>query len=559
MADLSYRIDKEKRFEQLKNTHRNWVDAYKELSDYIDQTRGVFDGDRSKIGKRINHKKLLDSQGTYAKRITASGLQSGLTDQTRPWFKLDLDDLIVEQTQGVREWLDEVNRRMVDVLSVSNLYKVFQNCYDELVQFGTGCFIVLDDDEDVIRGKSFTTGEYYLGVDNKGRVSSFAREFELSVSQMASEFGLGNCSARVKALYQDNQLEQMIKIRHMIEPNRKYQADEDMVSFNMPFSSCYWEAGNNDVLFLRESGFRKFPVVAPRWDTLSTEVAYGYGPGWHSLGDIKELQIVHRDWLITQEKIYNPPMVQDSSIDGHTNLLPGGVTKSSLAVPNSGVRPAYQINPSMDWFKMSIEMLHQKINRAMFADIFLMISSMDRSNITAFEVAKRENEKMMMLGPVLHNLTEEMLDKVIDLVFDIMMDRGLIPPPPQEIQGMELKVRYVSILAQAQRMVGIEQIRNTIAFAGEAAQIWPQVTDNVNIDRALREVHSMSGAPAAVIYDKDIVEANREEKLQQQNKMIALEAAESAAKTANQLSRSKLDGDSMLDVIGQSAKGMVGG
>jgi hypothetical protein len=556
MTDLTYKQDKEKRFEQLKDTHRNWIEGYKELSDYIDQTRGIFDGDRSKIGKRINHKKLLDSHGTYAKRITASGLQSGLTDQTRPWFKLELDKIVIDSTQGVREWLDEVNRRMIDVFNSSNLYKVFQNCYDELVQFGTGCFIVLEDDEDIVRAKSFTVGEYYLGVNHKGRVNTFAREFELSVGQMVNEFGLEACSGRVKALYEDNQLEQMIKIRHMIEPNRFYGAKSDET--DMPYSSCYWELGNNDVLFLRQGGFRIFPVIAPRWDTMTTEVAYGYGPGWHALGDIKELQIVHRDYLITQEKIYNPPTIQDASVDGHTNLLPGGVTKSSMTVPNTGVRAAYQINPSMDWFKVSIDMLHEKINRAMFADIFLMISSMDRTNITAFEVAKRENEKMMMLGPVLHNLTEEMLDKVIDLVFDIMNERGLIPPPPQEVQGMELKVRYVSILAQAQKMVGIEQIRSTIAFAGEAAQIWPNVKDNINIDEALREVNSMSGAPASIILDPTIVEANREAALQQQNQMIALEASEKASKMANQLSRSKVGEGSMLDVIGQAAQQQTG-
>lgn len=555
MDNFNEKTERNKRFNSLKMEHQRWVPALRDLSTYIDPTRGIFNGDRTKIGKMIDHKVLLDSHATHAKRVTASGLQTGMTDPSRPWFKLTLENVVVENIPGVREWLDETGRRMVEVMNKSNIYKVFQNCYDELVEFGTGCFLILEDYEDVIRGRSFTAGEYYLGCDNKGRVNSFGREFEMTVAQMVQEFGLESLSGSVQAMVNNNQLDNLIKIRHLIEPNDKRLPGYVDLE-NMPYRSCYWEASEGTTAFLAKRGYERFPVIAPRWDAITTDMVYGYGPGWHAIGDIKELQVTHKDMLIAQEKLHNPPMMVDGNVN-HSNFLPGGVTKSSSVNPNTGARPAYQINPSLESFINSIDSLHRKIDRHMFADVFLMISNMDRTNITAFEVAKREQERMMMLGPILHGLNEEMHDKAIDLIFSIMADNVLIPEPPQEIAGLELKVQYISILAQAQKAIGIEQINNTVAMIGSWTPLAPDVMDNFDIDEAARLVGDMGGAPAKVLRDKSQVDVIRQARAQQQAQAMALEAANSAADTTEKLGKAAVGGEqsNMLDVIGQAVSG----
>lgn len=542
-----------KRFDSLRNHYtNNWKPAHQDLSTYIDPTRGIFDNNRSVIGKKINHKVLLDSHATYAKRVTASGMQTGMTDPSRPWFKLNLDNVLLEEVPGVRAWMDEVTNRMIDVMLKSNIYRVFQNCYDELVQFGVGCFLILEDFDDVVRGRSFTAGEYYLGVDNKGRVNQFGRDFEMTVAQMIQEFGIENCSPTVQAFSKNNQGDAVVKIRHLIEENK----DRDLRLIdgkNMPYRSVYWEYNVGNDRFLDYRGMKRFPVVAPRWDVPTTNMSYGYGPGWHALGDIKELQITHQDMLLAQEKAHNPPTVEDASVVGHVNRLPGGNTKTSGNVPNSGLRAAYQVDSNLAEFRDSIQVLHDKISRHLFADVFLMISNMDRSTITAFEVAKREQEKMMMLGPILHGLNEEMHDVSIDLIFDIMLDASLIPDPPQEIFGQELKVQYVSVLAQAQKAIGVEQINNTLVTIANWGAVYPGATDNINIDEAVRNVTDMSGIPSKITKDKGQMAQERQERVEQQNKQIALEAANSAADTTEKLGNAKVNDSNMLDVISQAA------
>ena len=74
-----------------------------------------------------------------------------------------------------------------------------------------------------------------------------------------------------------------------------------------------------------------------------------------------------------------------------------------------------------------------------------------------------------MLGPVLERLHNEMLSPKIDLTFQRIMDAGLLPPPPKELQDSELKVEFVSTLAQAQKMVGLGSMDRLLGTVGNLA------------------------------------------------------------------------------------------
>lgn len=557
MQGTTQKTEINKRFMAIKQAFSKFIPAGETLSKYIDPTRGIFNNNRTKIGEMIDHKTLLDSHATHAKRRTSSGLQTGMTSPSRPWVKFTVDDFSLRNILGMREWIDDVNQRMIEVIGRSNLYRVFQHCYDELLVFGTGCFLILEDYEDVVRGRSFTFGEYFLGCDNKGRVNAFGREFEMTAGQMMTEFGLESLSATVKAHLAMNQVDVLIKVNHLIEANEtRIPGYEDFE--NMPFRSVYWEANGGEDKFLAKRGYKRFQVIAPRWDTITTDSVYGYGPSWHAIGDIKELQMTHRDMLLAQEKLHNPPTVEDASVVGHSNRLPGGVTKTSSNVPNSGLRAAYQVSPNLESFINSIETLHRKIDRHMFSDLFTAISDMERKDITAFEIAKIDQERLMQLGPILHALNEEMHDKVIDIVFEIMVDNGLIPTPPEGAEGMELKVQYISILAQAEKAMGVAQIERTIAFVGNLVALGRQdAWDNIDVDFSVEQVNDLGGSPARLIVGKEKVEAIRKARDLQQQQMIAMQAAQSASETGKNLAQSPVGGaeKNMLDVIGQAAKG----
>ncbi len=70
---------------------------------------------------------------------------------------------------------------------------------------------------------------------------------------------------------------------------------------------------------------------------------------------------------------------------------------------------------------------------------------------TATEVAERRDEKLVMLGPVLERLHDDLLEPLIGRVFQIMARVGQIPPPPSPmLDGMRLQPEYVSPMAALQ-------------------------------------------------------------------------------------------------------------
>ena len=87
---------------------------------------------------------------------------------------------------------------------------------------------------------------------------------------------------------------------------------------------------------------------------------------------------------------------------------------------------------------MDIQDVRQRINGSFYADLFLMLANATDTRMTATEVAERHEEKLLMLGPVLERLHNELLDPLIDITFNRMIENNLIPPAPPELQGMEL-------------------------------------------------------------------------------------------------------------------------
>lgn len=554
------KIEFNKRWNAMRaEAYQGWMASWLELSNYINQKRGWFDT-RPNRGFMIDHKLLLDNHATQANKTLASGLLSGMTSPSRPWFKLTLDDVTMDMVPGAREWLDEVQRRMDKVMNKSNIYSAFYNAYEELGQFGTSCFLILEDYDTVIRCRSFTAGEYFISIDSRGRINGFARYFWMTAGQIAKEFGLEQCSAQVKMLIQNNQPDTWVRVSHLIEENQtRIDGQEDFK--NKPYRSAYWEFGSGGVNsssgMLAERGFDHFPVIATRWEIATTDQIYGFGPGWYALGNIKQLQRTVLDKLIAQEKLHNPPMIEDASVEQHTNILPGGVTKITGNLQNSGVRPAYQIDPKLDSFIELINSLYTSIDKDFFVNLFMMLMNVDPAKMTATEVAERQQEKIMMMGPVLYRLQEELLDPTMELIYNIMLDNGLIPPPPQEIAGAALRVKYVSILAQAQQALGVEQINRVIGFVTQIAPVYPEALDVIDIQEAVREVSNLEGISAKLVRDKEAVNAIQEQRQQQQQVVqqaaqagAVAEVANSAADTTKKLSDAKdSEGSSALDKI----------
>ena len=538
------------RFNEVKQDAQSWNSQFRDIQSYVCPNRGFFEGSTPNNGAGIDYKTILNSTATDALTTLASGMTSGLTSPSRPWFKLGLADEDLMSYDPVKYWLDSVEKKMYAIFARSKIYGTLNAMYYEIGSFGTAAAMIYEDFETVVRGHHFTCGEYWLGCDENGKVNTFARRFPMTAIQLVAKYGEDNVSDSVKQAYNGSAPGTYFWVNHLIEPNDSRIPDRRDAA-NKPFRSVYWEESDKADKSLRTSGFDEFPLLAPRWGlTRPGDVYSRSAPGWMTLGDVKMLQKMETKKLKALDKVVDPPVVKDAAVSGDVNTLPGGITFSSSQTPNAGLRPAYQINPDLAAIEQAIQNVQGRISHGFFADLFLMLYQGDvGKDMTAREVVERHEEKLIMLGPLLESLEGEMLDPLIDRTFNIMLRNGLIPPPPKELQGMPLDVNYISLLAQAQKMVGNTAIEQTVAFAGNVAAVNPEVLDVIDLDEAVATYAKNNGVPPKMVRSPEVMADLRKKRQQAQQAAAAAETTPVMVDAAKTLSETKVGQNSALDAV----------
>jgi len=320
---------------------------------------------------------------------------------------------------------------------------------------------------------------------------------------------------------------------------------------NMPFKSCYFELGAESDELLMEGGYKRFPAYVPRWDVLSGDV-YGRCPGMDTLGDVKQLQHQQKRKAQAIDKMVNPPMVAPTSLKGKpSTVLPGQTTYVDPLQGSQGFVPAYQVQPRINEMMMDIAEVQERIQRGFYADLFAMMINSDRRQMTATEVVERHEEKLVLLGPVLQRLNVELLDPLLEDVFDYALDAGLLPEPPEALAGEELEVEYISLLAQAQQAVSASSLERVMGFAGNLVAVFPEIVDGINSDEALRQYADVLGTSPDVIISEEELDAKRQARAEEQQQMQAMEQIGQLAQGAKVLSETDTQNPNALtDLIG---------
>lgn len=514
----------------------SWLTHWREISENQQPRAGRFVvTDRNKGDKRAN--KILDNTAVFGARTLAAGLMSGVTSPARPWFRLEIRDKDLMESAAVKTWLHDTAELLRAIFASSNTYRALHTIYEELGLFGTAASVVLPDFENVIHHHPLTVGEYALATNHKGEVDTLCREFQMTVGQMVQQFGRENCSNTVQDLFAKGNYDTWVDVVHMLEPRRERDTRK-LDGKNKRFASLYMEPGKDQAdKYLSESGFDRFPALTPRWVVTGNDV-YGTSPGMECLGDVKQLQ--HQQLRKGQAIDYqvNPPLQVPTKYKEATKArLPGGVFYVDSMGQGGGVRSAFEVNLNLQHLGLDIADVRERIRSAYYADLFLMMQGDTRSGITATEVAERHEEKLLMLGPVLERLHNELLSPLIDITFDMAEKAGILPPPPPELEGMDLNVEFISVLAQAQRAVATQGIDRLIGTVGGMAQLKPEVLDKIDFDQVVDDLSNAYGVNPKIILPDNAVAAMREQRAQ------AAQAAQAAAAMPAMVDAAKTAGD----------------
>lgn len=570
-------------------TIRSWLEARKKSLEDIrtpyeslwKTIRSVFepaigkslkgDIDLSSDSALRDDKNIINSKPRDLLHRIASGLQSGITNQARQWFRMIPSDTNLTRISIVRKYADKATEELQKVMNRSNVYPSLDQIYLHLCAFGTAAGIIVPDRKSVLRMIVCDTGSFWISEDKSGRVDTLMRRLRMTYSQIRDEFGVRALPEYIRQSLNEGRHEDSATIYNLIFPSDSAPKIRD-VPEDREFVSVYWIDGdcvgsskltNNGILDIRSFGYN--PIVAPRW-TVRSSTPYGVGCGEIGLGDALELQELERASLKivameTNPAIAAPASMRDEPMDSSPGALVFYPDNQGGNIP---VQRLYETHQSLDVIQNKITSVEMRLSQTFYEDLFAMMITLNMApkTMTAREVSELSSEKVALLGPILTRMNDDLLRPLVDACWSVLVDRAYddyteagydqtgILEPPSQLSGRDLQIEFVSSLHSEQmssaRLNGVDRIIDRI---GVAAQISPDIIDNFNFDE-YANILAMSSFENGVIRDRAAVEQIRDARAKQLAQQQLAQQQLQAAKTASEFSKAKMsNNESALDLL----------
>lgn len=530
----------ESRLMMLRSWRFSWIEHWALIAQYLNPRRSLWLSQggvdqpvpNSMVRGLPINQAIVDPTATYAMQVCAAGMKEGLMSSSRPWFKFKPGLKDHELDRDAQIWYEDLEDRVYTVMAESNFYDMATQMFRDLVSFATGPMLIYEDDEDVIRCHCPVVGEYYILVGSRFRPEGLYRQYVLTVSQMVEEFGLAACPTDVQVLWEQKgaSLEREFIVAHAIEPNFGIEREGDKtevgkVKGEFAYKECYWVWARQSNRPLSKRGFKDLPFIAPRWAVNGNDPYGSDCPGMISLGDVMQLQQETRRKAELLEKVVRPPLNAPIEMKNQpSSMLPGHLNYSTD--PSKGIQPIIKIDPQgLPGISADLQLIQQRVKTGFFNDLFLMLAQTTK-DMTAFEVAQRQQEKLTVLGPVIDRFQNEGASLAIKRILAIMARKRLIPPMPQSLRGVPMQVEYIGMLYLAQKAARTASAERMVAMVKEVTPLYPTAADVINWDEMLNEYADDLSVTHKAINDKDAMQ-----KLRMQRAQATAEAKQAQAMT----------------------------
>ena len=507
------------RFDRLAGRRSTWETHWQEVADYMLPRKADIVRRRSRGDKRME--RIFDSSPLQALELLASSLHGMMTNPATPWFTLRFKKLEDSNDDEAKLWLEEATEVMYTAFNRSNFQQEIFELYHDLITFGTAAMFVEEDEQDLLKFSTRHIDEVYVAENQKGRIDTIFRRFHMTARALVQKFG-DNVSQDIRTMSQKNPYQE-VDIIHAVYPRNEFNPKKKDKA-NMPFESVYFEYKGGNELSL--SGFKEFPFVVPRYLKASNEV-YGRSPAMTALPDVKMLNEMCKVTIKAAQKQVDPPLLVPD--DGF--LLPVRTVPGGLNFYRSGTRD--RIEPLNIGANNPLGLNMEEQRRNAIREVFYVnqLQLQQGPQMTATEVIQRNEEKMRLLGPVLGRLQSELLQPLIDRVFNILLRNNQFAQPPESLSGVNIDIEYVSPLAKAQKSTELQSIMRGIEILGSLANVAP-VFDYVNFDNLVKHVADIVGMPQKLLKSQSQVTAIRDEQAQQQQEQMQMQQAQQTAQMA---------------------------
>lgn len=539
------------RFKVLKNNKQSLTSLFSLISEYVYNRKydrygvpnsGIFaDGD------------IYDNTAQRANGIMANVMVNNIWPNGPRTFSLgrtwDTPD-----TEEVKNYFSYVNQQMYSVMD--NTKAGLQTALDEYMldqgSFATSGIYVKEKEDDravPVRYEAWSIKGRYIDESPDGNIDTIFSEISMSVRNAVKVYGYENLSAKARKDFDNGDIENNIKILHVIEPRLERDKSKKGVK-DMPIASIHIEIETRKIL--KESGMEEMPVFMGRFSKVPGEI-YGRSPAMVAMADILEINAVREAISIATEKQLDPPLAlyDDGALGAGTIDTSAGALNvfSVTGRLNVGkpIEPLYTVGELQSSYT-HIDTLKETINNHFYLDRLLDFNNETR--MTLGEAQLRNALRGQSLGAFYARQENEVITPMIERTFNILLKRGrlgVLSGSQEEIEQLKRGAQPVYIpealaqrmingedfyeityLSPAKRTMQSEELRGIIETANFAVQVAPaspEIIDNIDFDKLIARVAKLSGAPMELIKDSDTVKKIRDARAKQQEEIAKMEQA----------------------------------
>lgn len=480
---------------------------------------------------------VYDSTGMLAAEMSANFIAGSLLNPGQQWGAMSMRDPRARDDDETQEWLEECRLRMFRAFDESAFYSEAAEAMTDWIGFGTG-FLLMEElpimSHQVTRGfrgffcEAQKTGRFVIADGPNGLVDTTMREKRLSARVIQARWPNATLPESVKVAIQKGEGETThFTIVHGILPRPLSEQRSRSGNAGMPWASGWVEKESKQIL--HESGYRRFPGAVFRYYRTPGE-AHGRGRGDLAYPDIYSLNRAKRmgfeDWAL---KLRPPVLVAHDAVIGRLRLVPGAPT-----VVETHGRPIQDMvspfvtgsNPQVNSIKE--EELRKSIRQIFLVDQLLMLMEVSKSEMTAFEFAKKMEILYTLIGPVYGRAEREFLRQSWDTGFDLMFHAGAFSPPPPAVYETDgtIDVRFENPLARSRRTSDVEAITLAVNDMAPLAQLHPQMWDGFDPDKTRKHIFSVRGVPASVTRNDDEIGLVRQARYEEDQQELEVQRAQ---------------------------------
>ncbi len=521
-----------KRYDELKSARAALETYWQELAYYC-MPRKAYITRFKNIGDRFPTD-IYDSTAIQSVNSLAAGMQAYLTNPQTRWAGFTLKNKKLLEIPGTREWLRDCEDQVFNIINQSNFYQENAESYRDLAVIGTHCLDVEEDVETVARFTAIPIEKIVFEEDHNGRVCAVYIEYEFNSEQAVDKFGSDVLSEKIREAAKKFDVSKKFKFLFCVRKREFYNPGKKD-SKNMPIAAYWIERDAKS--FVKEGGYHEFPFMIAKWAKSSGDV-HGAGPSMDVLADVKMLNEMVYTNLIAAQKIADPPLdVPDEAFLKPLDFNPGGINLRNQGAVAAGEKINVIQSGANIPVALEVENIRRSmIQRAFFNDLFIVLQ--DQNQMTAEEVRARVAERMLLLGPTIGNLITDIIQPVMNRLFNIAARAGILAPPPRGLEGQEFIVVATSPLARAQKMVELSGFQMSMNIIAQFAQVEPTVLDKIKFDDSVDFIVEITGTNPKLIRDDVEVEEIRSQRAEQQAKTEQLAILQQGADIVEKASKS---------------------